>query len=115
MGLLQDDDGYAVAAGFEGGGVEGLDFGDRLEALADNGFEDTPAFAVEDAELFFAEELGIVEESLEEVESFVGAVTAEVEGGRKGLALLVDVVVDGLEAGVLAVGAVDGDRLFLGL
>ena len=48
-GLSEEDDGDAVAAEFDGLGVEGADVGVGLEVLADGLFEDAEAFAVEDA------------------------------------------------------------------
>ena len=68
---------------------------------------------MEDAELFLAEELRVIEEVLEVVEGLVDTLATEVEGGVEGLALLIDVVVDALEAVALLSVLVDGKGFLL--
>ena len=106
--------GDAVAAELNALGVEILDFGMGHKLLANNGFKDSETFAMENAEFFFGEELSVVEEALKFFDGFFGSVTAEVKGVVEGFALLVHVVVDGLEATFLLGGALDGEGLLGG-
>ena len=63
--------------------MEGADFAHAFQLLVDDLHEDAVAFAVEDAHLLLAEEDGLVEELVQQVEGFLGAVAAEVEVGLK--------------------------------